>query len=62
MKTFSQRIYLDSFRKLWVKIIGKPQTQRDKDFVNGVGIRDFYDDYVHSELSARKYLKRLENT
>ena len=37
---------LATFRKAWVKMKGDPSTKREKEFLDGQGLKDFYEDYM----------------
>ena len=41
-----KNISLATFRKAWVKVKGEPTTKREQDFLDGQGLKDFYEDYM----------------
>ena len=52
---------LASFKRAWIKVRGKPTTKQEQNFLDGQGLKDFYEDYMTDADSKNvwAYLKRI---
>lgn len=49
---------LATFRKAWVKVKGEPTTKQEQMFLDGQGLKDFYEDYM-TDASSRNVWQYL---
>lgn len=54
-------ISLDEFRNEWIKFHGSPQSESDRKFLEGSGIRDFYSDYITGGSNVQDYFRQIRS-
>ena len=57
----NKNLSLAGFRRAWIKVHGEPMTKRERTFLDGQGLKDFYEDYMTDADSKNvwQYLKDI---